>query len=69
MRTGEKLRETVSLHPFLNHNVGLFEPLSLTISLGLASYPEDGLTTDDLIRKADNSLYRAKRNGKNRVVN
>ncbi|MFH1877083.1 MAG: sensor domain-containing diguanylate cyclase [Candidatus Omnitrophota bacterium] len=39
-----------------------------TISIGLASYPGDGLDKDTLIKKADVALYRAKREGKNRIV-
>jgi two-component system, cell cycle response regulator len=37
----------------------------LTISAGLAGYPDDASTQKALIRKADESLYRAKRMGKN----
>lgn len=38
-----------------------------TVSIGLASYPKDGLDKDSLIRKADVALYKAKREGKNKV--
>lgn len=38
-----------------------------TVSIGLASYPQDGLDKDTLIKKADVALYKAKREGKNRV--
>lgn len=42
--------------------------LSVSVSLGIAAYPEskarDG---EDLIRRADRALYRAKKTGKNRV--
>jgi diguanylate cyclase (GGDEF)-like protein len=40
---------------------------SLTISGGLASFPWDASTTDDLIDRADQALLQAKRAGKNRV--
>ena len=40
----------------------------LTISGGVASYPFDGRTTSELIGAADESLYRAKRAGRNRVA-
>lgn len=42
--------------------------LRITISLGVASYPHPEIkTVDDLIRLADNALYKAKSNGRNRV--
>ncbi len=39
----------------------------LTISCGVAGYPEDALTKDDLIAMADTALYEAKGAGKNRT--
>jgi diguanylate cyclase (GGDEF)-like protein len=38
----------------------------LTISSGIASYPEDSNNKDELISRADMALYEAKRAGKNR---
>jgi len=40
----------------------------LTISMGIATYPEDGTTAQELLDKADQRLYRAKQLGRNRVV-
>lgn len=40
----------------------------VTISLGVASMPENGDTTEKLIEYADKCLYVAKRNGRNQVV-
>jgi len=40
----------------------------LTLSLGLAVYPEHGTDKESLIRLADQALYRAKDQGRNRVV-
>jgi len=42
-------------------------PLSVTASLGLAVCPDDAATPEDLIRLADDLLYRAKQAGKNQV--
>ena len=39
----------------------------LTISGGLASYPLDGKTVQELLAKADDALLQAKRSGKNRI--
>ena len=39
----------------------------VTFSLGLATYPDDALKAQDLIRKTDEALYRAKQNGRNRI--
>ena len=37
------------------------------ISLGIASFPENGVTALDLVQKADQALYRAKLSGRNRT--
>ena len=42
--------------------------LKLTISSGIASFPQDGLNKEELIRKADQALYKAKAAGKNKTV-
>jgi diguanylate cyclase (GGDEF)-like protein len=38
------------------------------VSIGLACFPEDGRTLDALDTRADRALYRAKQEGRNRVV-
>ena len=40
----------------------------ITISLGIASYPDDSDDIDRLIKKADAALYTAKQSGRNKVV-
>ncbi|MFY0676347.1 MAG: bifunctional diguanylate cyclase/phosphodiesterase [Neptuniibacter sp.] len=42
--------------------------LSITHSLGVAMYPEDGLTIDLLLQNANRAMYQAKREGKNRIT-
>lgn len=63
-RAAERLRERIA---------GLREPswpagLQVTVSVGVATCPTDGTTARELIERADEALYRAKRTGKNRVV-
>jgi diguanylate cyclase (GGDEF)-like protein len=41
--------------------------ITVTCSIGLASYPADGVTSDQLINAADTALYYAKGTGGNRV--
>jgi diguanylate cyclase (GGDEF)-like protein len=42
--------------------------LGVTASLGIAAYPESkAVSGEDLVRRADRALYRAKKTGKNRV--
>jgi diguanylate cyclase (GGDEF)-like protein/PAS domain S-box-containing protein len=40
----------------------------LSASIGVALFPEDGRSTDELVRKADQAMYAAKQAGRNRVV-
>jgi diguanylate cyclase (GGDEF)-like protein len=54
-RAGERLLETVRIH------------LPVTISLGLATFPDNAQTQEELINNADKALYRAKSLGKARL--
>lgn len=40
----------------------------VTVSIGVAAFPEHGDTPEAVIASADSALYHAKRNGRNRVV-
>jgi len=42
--------------------------LNVTASFGVACFPEDAESPKDLLIKADEKLYQAKRSGKNRVI-
>ena len=57
----DRLRKGVS-----EIKVGNLPPV--TISLGIATFPDDGKNIDDLLQRADAALYAAKENGRNQVV-
>lgn len=61
----ERFRRSLQTHDFGRFNV--HEGSRLTISGGLASFPADATTRDELIRHADQALLKAKREGKNRI--
>lgn len=42
--------------------------MNTTVSIGIASYPEDGGNLEVILDKADKAMYRAKQRGRNRVV-
>ncbi|MEE9401824.1 MAG: diguanylate cyclase [Desulfobacteria bacterium] len=44
------------------------DKITVTASFGIASFQEDGVLPEDLLVKADERLYKAKREGKNLVV-
>jgi len=40
----------------------------ITVSAGVAAFPEHGFTAGDILRAADEALYQAKARGRDRVV-
>ena len=59
----ERIRIDIQKYPFLNEEI--FPSKQLTVSLGIATFPENGLLAADLITTSDKSLYQAKNKGKN----
>jgi diguanylate cyclase (GGDEF)-like protein len=57
----EKLRKVVEGWSFPG------VPRPVTVTAGVASYPANGSTRDELVKAADDALYRAKQAGRNRV--
>lgn len=62
----ERIREAVEHETFKG---GESQPMGrVTLSLGIASYPEHGSTTRDILDKADKAMYFAKETGRNKTV-
>lgn len=65
MVVGEKLRRAFEAYPFPLQEA---QPGgSLTISIGIATFPQDGRNGRELVNRADKALYRSKKGGRNRV--
>ena len=64
LEVAERIRDAVEGSPFNRYNSHL---IPVTISCGVASYPVQAENLDDLMKKADEFLYEAKRAGRNRV--
>jgi diguanylate cyclase len=43
-------------------------PLTVSVSIGLVAWPDDGATLDELMNAVDEAMYASKRRGKNRIV-
>ncbi len=63
MKSAERMRAEIEAHKFAVRRV----ENPVTASFGVASYPDDGKTSQTLIAAADQLLYQAKRAGRNRV--
>ncbi|MFI5345060.1 MAG: GGDEF domain-containing protein [Elusimicrobiota bacterium] len=64
LRKAEAIRAVVEAESF---TVG-FETVKVTVSIGLAHFPRDAATPEDLVARADAAMYGAKSGGRNRVV-
>ena len=64
-KLAEELRVLIEEHPFPGDDK---QPLGkVTASMGVASFPEDGKKTHEIIDRADQLLYKAKGKGRNTV--
>lgn len=61
-KIAEKLRKSIGESSIISSKS------KVTVSIGIASYPYDGKTTDELIEKADKALYLAKKRGRNVTI-
>jgi diguanylate cyclase (GGDEF)-like protein len=65
VKVAEDVRQLVESYPFQNREK---QPIGkVTISLGIAEFPVDADSARALIDRADQALYRAKTEGRNRV--
>jgi diguanylate cyclase (GGDEF)-like protein len=67
LQIAERLVELVHERPV--HLEGTEDEFPLTLSIGVASAPEDAQTGKDLIQKADTALYFSKKTGRDRLSN
>ena len=66
LKVAERIRRTVSAKPIeAGARLG---PLPITVSLGVALIESAADSMDDILKRADEALYRAKREGRNRVI-
>ena len=62
----ERIRRVVAVAPIRLHNRA--NPVTVTVSIGVALFPDDGETAAQVLRCADQRLYEAKAQGRDRVV-
>lgn len=62
---GERIRSSVSRSPF---RVMGDQEVSITVSVGVSSYPDNGSTIQELYSAADKALFEAKATGRNNVI-
>ncbi len=61
----ERIRKEINQEPFYAFNNKKF---NISVTLGVASYPDDAKTRDTLIGKADKAMYEGKLSGRDKVV-
>ncbi|MGZ4440275.1 MAG: bifunctional diguanylate cyclase/phosphohydrolase [Gaiellaceae bacterium] len=66
VESAERIRRAVAAKDFEVETSS--EPIHATISLGVAGFPRDGTDANELIHQADLAVYRAKLQGRNRVL-
>ncbi len=67
VEVAERIRKAVEAHTFAGSAIDPTQTMRVTISLGTATFPADGLSALELVQKADQALYRAKQSGRNQT--
>jgi diguanylate cyclase (GGDEF)-like protein len=60
---GERFKHSVSAFPILVEN----QSINITMSMGVATFPEQAAEPKELISKADKAMYQAKAHGRNSI--
>ena len=66
LEIAERIRHAVAARPIAVATSS--EPVHVTVSIGVAAFPDDGRGANELIHQADLAVYRAKLQGRNRVL-
>ena len=66
LEIAERIRRAVAEREFEVETAA--EPVRATVSIGVAAFPKDGSDANELIHQADLAVYRAKLQGRNRVL-
>jgi two-component system cell cycle response regulator len=67
LEIAEGVRTSVEAHPFPASTNDLTQTMHITISLGIATFPDNGAGALEIVQKADQALFRAKLSGRNRT--
>lgn len=63
-KVADEIRKKVEESKFYFNNISI----SITVSIGVGTFPEDGSDFNQIISVADGMLYEAKRSGRNKVI-
>jgi diguanylate cyclase (GGDEF)-like protein len=66
LQAASRFKSAISGAPF---DLGQTQPSGrLTVSMGVASFPEDGSSPEEVLQKADEAVYKSKMDGKDRIT-
>ncbi len=66
LMAAERVRSCIDAHPFVSEGLG--KQIHITASIGVACCPEHARDKATIVRLADETMYLAKRGGKNQVI-